>query len=271
MDSVPEPPVLPKKYDLFGVQVSEASYATELGAVLHAAKTCQALCVTHLAVHGLVEGASDQELQGKLNEFDIVAPDGQGVRHALNLLHKIHLPENCRGPESICRICEGAAAEGVGVYFYGSTQSTVEALAHNLGVRFEGLTVVGAEPSLFRPLTEAEFEDLVGRINASRAGVVFIGLGCPLQEHFAHKLKPRVHAAVICVGAAFDFHAGNKKMAPVWVQKCSLEWLYRLLHEPRRLFKRYLITNSIFVLKLLGSLCSPRRQLRGQASHMEAE
>jgi len=116
--------------------------------------------------------------------------------------------------------------------------------------RFPNLKIVGYEPSVFRQLTKEEDEDLVKRVNKSGAGIIFIGLGCPLQEKFAFEHKNKINAVQICNGAAFDFLSGEKKMAPKWMQRCSLEWFFRLLNEPKRLYKRYLITNTIFLLYL---------------------
>jgi exopolysaccharide biosynthesis WecB/TagA/CpsF family protein len=113
---------------------------------------------------------------------------------------------------------------------------------------------VGCEASVFRPLTRQEDEELVDRISHSEAGLVFLGLGCPLQEIFAHDHRQLIRAVQICVGAAFDFHGGHKKMAPAWLQENGLEWLYRLSQEPRRLWRRYLVTNSIFLIKIFSQL-----------------
>ena len=241
---------LPRKYDIFGVDVSATTYDGALEAVLAANKAGRPTCMTHLAVHGLIEATKIPDFSAIINDFDIVAPDGQPVRHALNLLHHTALPENCRGPQFINPVCQAAANEGIGVYFYGSTTVVVEALQDKLSDRFEGLRIVGAEPSLFRPLTEEEKDALVCRINDSGAGIVFFGLGYPLQERFAHALKDRINAVIICNGAAFEMHAGFKKMAPRWMQRYSIEWVYRMMQEPRRLFGRYLLTNSNFLLKL---------------------
>jgi exopolysaccharide biosynthesis WecB/TagA/CpsF family protein len=193
------------------------------------------------------------------------------VRHALNLFYHTHLPENCRGPEFVNRVCKRAAADGVGIYLYGSTPDVVEAMRTNLVAQFPGLRILGAEPSVFRPLTGEEDAELVERVNASGAGIVFVGLGCPLQERFAHAHRGKFQAVQICVGAAFELHAGVKKEAPVWMQRCSLEWLYRLVQEPRRLARRYFITNTTFLTKVLARLIginTPLHHLQMSDSHL---
>jgi len=244
-------PALPPKHELLGVHISEVDYARALDCIFPAARAHRGMSITHLAVHGLVEGSLDPSFRDLLNKFDIVAPDGQPVRHALNWVRKTKLADRCCGPEITLRICERAAKEGVGVFLYGSAKEVVEAMRDNLVARFPGLKVVGAEPSAFRPLTDEEDAALVERVNASGAGVVFIGLGCPLQERFTFAHRDKFHAVQIAIGFAFDVHSGNKKQAPEWMGRYSLEWLYRLMHEPRRLAKRYCITNSIFLWKLI--------------------
>ncbi|HNR31870.1 MAG TPA: WecB/TagA/CpsF family glycosyltransferase [Candidatus Hydrogenedentes bacterium] len=249
----------PVRHNVLGVRVSATTYDAMLDVVLHAARARQSSCVSHLAVHGLVEGSRDPEFRAVLDAFDIVAPDGHPVRHALNLLYHAGLSDRCYGPEFTLRVCEQAAREGIGVYLYGSQPHVVEAMRDALVTRFPGLRVVGCEPSLFRTLTPAEEDALARRVNDSGAGVMFIGLGCPLQERFAHVFKGRITAVMLCVGAAFDFHAGTKKMAPAWMQRHSLEWLYRLLQEPRRLWRRYFIYNSVFLWRLALQYCGLRK------------
>jgi exopolysaccharide biosynthesis WecB/TagA/CpsF family protein len=246
---------MPPKYNVIGVHVSATTYDQAIDFVIHSAKASRSACVSHLAVHGLVEGSRDSRFRSILNEIDIVAPDGQPVRHALNILHKTRLQDRCCGPEFMLRLCESAVPEGIGVYLYGSQPHVVETLGKNLVVKYPGLRIVGCEPSVFRPLTTEEDEALLRRINESGAGIVFLGLGCPLQERFAHERKSKINAVQICVGAAFDFHAGAKKMAPMWMQRGSLEWLFRLFQEPRRLWRRYLVTNSLFLWKFFLQVC----------------
>ena len=241
--------IWPRKHNVIGVNVSATTYDETLEAVILAAKARQPACVSHLAVHGLVTATQDHQFLTRLNEFEIVAPDGMPVKIALNLLHKTQLTDRVYGPEFTLRVCERAAADGIGIYLYGSYPEVVNALRENLLDRYPKLRIVGCEPSIFRKLTDAEDKDLVDRINESGAGVVFLGLGCPLQEKFAHEHKDRIKAVQICVGAAFDFYSGNKKMAPAWMQRYSLEWLFRLLQEPRRLFWRYCVLNTIFMSK----------------------
>jgi exopolysaccharide biosynthesis WecB/TagA/CpsF family protein len=243
MDALP----WPRKCDLFGVGVSATTYDQAEEVIIRAARQRIPAVVTHLPVHGIVTAATDQRYRKRVNCFDIVAPDGQPVRWALNRFYGTALDDRCYGPELMLRLCRRAAREGIGVYLYGSTLPVVGKLKRNLQEWCPGLRIVGHESPPFRPLTEQEDRDMIDRVNGSGAGLMFIGLGCPKQDNFAFAHRGRIRAVQLCVGAAFDFHAGAKKMAPGWMQKAGLEWLFRLCQEPGRLLHRYHRTNTLFV------------------------
>jgi len=263
-------PVWPAKKNLFGVQVSPTHYHQVVRTVIAAAQQRQRGVVTFLPVHGIVTAAINAPYRSRVNQCDIVAPDGQPVRWALNFFHKSRLADRVYGPETMRRLCQKAAQAGVSIYLCGSTPQVLDQLEARLVEMFPGLQVAGKYSPPFRPMTTQENDDLCERINRSGASLVFIGLGCPRQEIFAHENRNKINAVQLCVGAAFDFHAGNKKMAPPILQRFGLEWLYRLTQEPRRLWKRYLLTNSIFialvmkdVFKGLGWLRRPSAQESG--------
>ena len=249
-------PARPERRSVLGTPISVTDYDGAADCILSAARANRPYLVTALAVHGVVETRSKAELRRAIEDFDIVTPDGQPVRLALNWFHRAGLEDRVYGPTLTLRLCERAAAEGVPVYFYGSTPAVVEALASAMAAQHPALRVVGAEPSLFRPLSPAESRELGERIRASGAGIVFIGLGCPRQELFAWQHREIIGRPLVCVGAAFDFHAGTKRQAPAWMQDHALEWLFRLSQEPRRLFRRYAVTNTIFVWGLVQQWAS---------------
>jgi N-acetylglucosaminyldiphosphoundecaprenol N-acetyl-beta-D-mannosaminyltransferase len=249
------------RYDLFGVSMSAITYEQAAELIVASAQQRVGAVITHLPVHGLVLASRDAMLREKINSFDIVAPDGQPVRWALNYLYGTGLSDRVYGPEFMMRLCQKAASLGIGIYLYGSYPHVVESLRANLLTKFPDLKVVGYESPPFRPLTPEEDQEAVDRINCSGAGILFLGLGCPLQDTFAYEHRQKIKAAQICVGAAFDLHAENKKMAPRWMQKRGLEWLYRLLQDPRRLWWRYLSTNSMFLLLFLKTCLSNRVRL----------
>ena len=261
----------PQKFDVLGVGISAAGYDTAVELVIEAGRRRQSAVVSHFAVHAVVSAAEDANLREQVNTFDLVAPDGQPVRWALRWLYKIRLHDRCYGPEMMARVCQRAAAEGISIYLYGSTNEVLAKLGENLTARDPELQIAGSESPPFRALTPAEEDAMVCRINDSGAGIVFIGLGCPKQDRFAARFRNRLHAVQICVGAAFDFHAGTKKSAPPWMQRRGLEWLFRLWQEPGRLWRRYLTTNSVFVAKLAGQYIRQRvlrREIRAHFTNL---
>jgi len=241
----------PKKFDVFGISVSSIAYDQAVDVIIQAAVRKQAAIVDHMPVHVLIEASSDPTLKRKINQFDIVAPDGHPVRWALNRLHQTNLSDRVYGPELMLRLCQQAEEKKIGVYLYGSQPTVLEKLKRNLLHKFPSLRIVGSEAPPFRPLTPEEDQATITKINQSGAGLIFLGLGGPKQEHFAFDHRESIQGVLLCVGAAFDFHAGTKKMAPTWMQQNSLEWLFRLWCEPNRLWQRYLVTNSIFLSKIL--------------------
>ena len=155
------------------------------------------------------------------------------------------------GPDLMREIFSISKKMGWKHYFYGNEQKNLDALLIALDRDFPGLDIVGIEPSLFRPLSETEKNELIERINDSDADFAWIALGAPRQEIFCYELRERTNAVMIGVGGAFNVLAGVVPEAPRWMQDLSLEWLYRLIQEPRRLFRRYLVTNSKFIFYLI--------------------
>lgn len=245
--------------DVFGVNVSVVDYARATDVIIEAAVARRAFGVTALAVHGLMEAADDRVLRDKINGLDLVTPDGQPVRWAMNLLHDVGLRERVYGPDLTGKVCAAAAARGVGVYLYGSTPDTCARFAAELRRRWPDIDIVGVQPDRFRDATPEEDRADVERINASGAGVVLVGRGCPRQEHWVADHLDSVHAAMLAVGAAFDYHAGVLRRPPAWMQRAGLEWAWRLGLEPRRLWRRYMVTNSRYLLRLGRSLWARTR------------
>jgi exopolysaccharide biosynthesis WecB/TagA/CpsF family protein len=238
----------PAKVALFnGVLMTPTSYAEVVDVVLAAAEARRPAIAAFAANHLLATAAGDPAFRARLNAFDLVAPDGQPVRWAMNYFHAAGLTDRVYGPELTRRLCAAAADRGVSVYLYGSTPAVIERLSARLREMFPRLVIAGAESPPFRPLTPAEDAAVVRRINDSGAGLLFIGIGAPKQEEFAYAHRASIRAVQLCVGAAFDFHAGVKATAPAWMQRRGLEWLYRLVKEPGRLWRRYLVTNTQYV------------------------
>jgi N-acetylglucosaminyldiphosphoundecaprenol N-acetyl-beta-D-mannosaminyltransferase len=239
-----------EKYDVLGIGVTGGDYAECVRSVICAAQERTAFAVTALAVHGLVAASLDKTQAYRLRQFALVTPDGQPVRWALRILHGIKLPDRVYGPTLMLRICEAASEVGIAVYLYGSSETVVTQLAVSLKRRLPSLMIAGSEPSRFRRTTSEEKAALITRIAQSGARILFVGLGCPRQEVFAFEYHQQLRMPVLAVGAAFDYHSGSLREPPAWVQRFGLQWLCRLIQEPRRLFWRYFITNSAFILLL---------------------
>jgi exopolysaccharide biosynthesis WecB/TagA/CpsF family protein len=239
------------KHNVLGILIDAVDYAGATDFVFRAAAEKRGCAISALAVHGLMSGAINREHKFRLNHFDLLVPDGQPVRWALNLLYKVGLVDRVYGPSLTLKICARAAAEGTPIYFYGSTGDTLVALRENLAKMFPGLQVAGMEPSKFRRLSAEEKTELADRINASGASIVFVGLGCPKQEMFAFEFREQLKMPILAVGAAFPFLAGKLRQAPAWMQAAGLEWLFRLGSEPRRLWRRYVYLNPLYVLLVL--------------------
>lgn len=238
------------KANVLGVLVDRTDYAGAAEAVLAAAREGRPFALTALAVHGVMTGVQDKAHGARLNSFDLVTPDGQPVRWALNLLHGAGLTDRVYGPTLTLRVLRGAADEGLPVYLYGSTDETLDRLVPKLQEMFPALKIAGREPSKFRAVQEGEAERIAARIIGSGARVVLVGLGCPRQEAFAYAMRPLLPMPLLAVGAAFDYHAGQLRKPPPWMQRYGLEWLWRLGLEPGRLWKRYLLLNPAYLARL---------------------
>ena len=186
----------------------------------------------------------------------MATPDGAPVAW---MLRRQGFNEQARisGPDLMWALCERAASEDLPVVFYGSTEATLALLEQRLRAAFPKLRMTMESPP-FRTLTAEEDFTAVDKINTSGAGFVFVGLGCPKQERWMAEHRGKINAVMIGVGAAFDFHAGTVQRAPAWMRDNGLEWLHRLASEPGRLWKRYLVTNTLFILGAARQLISGR-------------
>lgn len=235
------------KQNVLGVGVDAVNYDAAVERVIQAAQGERPLSVAAVSVHGIMTAVRDAEHRYRLNHVDLVVPDGQPVRWALNLLHGAALRDRVYGPTLALKLWQQAAALGIPVFFYGSRGGVLQALQERLAARIPRLRVVGCAEGQFRQLTVAERDAIVASIRSSGARLVFVGLGCPRQEVWVYENRDLIGVPVIAVGAAFDFHAGLLPQAPWYLQRIGLEWLYRLIQEPRRLWRRYLVTNPPYL------------------------
>ncbi|MCC6456160.1 MAG: WecB/TagA/CpsF family glycosyltransferase [Caldilineaceae bacterium] len=235
------------KHNILGIQISAVDYAAAVEKITQAAHARRSFGVSALAVHGVMTGVHDPAHAYRLNHLDLVVPDGQPVRWALNLLYKTGLSDRVYGPNLTLKVCERAAVEELPIYLYGSKDKVLEQFCANLTERYPCLKIAGMQPSMFRQISAEEKCRIVTQIRESGAAIVLVGLGCPRQEVWVYEHLGHLPMPMLAVGAAFDFHAGTLAQAPAHLQATGLEWAYRLLREPRRLWKRYVLLNPQYL------------------------
>jgi N-acetylglucosaminyldiphosphoundecaprenol N-acetyl-beta-D-mannosaminyltransferase len=198
-------------------------------------------------------------VRAALNGADWATPDGMPVVWALRALGAKSVGR-VYGPDLMLALTELSAQRGYAQFYLGGGEGVAERLAMTLQARFRNLRVAGHACPPFRPLNDAEEDALVQALNASGAQIVWVGLGSPKQDLWMQRFRPRLAAPLLVgVGAAFDFFTGGQKQAPRWMQRSGLEWAFRLAHEPRRLWRRYLIYNPKFLFQLALQLAGLRR------------
>lgn len=241
----------PHRVNILGVGISAINMgmALELIDDWIAHQESHYICIT--PVHSVMDCQRDPELRRIQNASGMTTPDGMPLVWLSHLYGHDHV-DRVYGPDLTLASCERSVEKGYRHFFYGGAEGVPEQLAANLQGRFPSLQVAGAYSPPFRPLTAGEDEEIVQMINQSTPDIVWVGLGSPKQERWIASHVDRLTAPVLIgVGAAFDFHTGRKPQAPPWMQRSGLEWLFRLLTEPRRLCKRYLINNPLFVTLVL--------------------
>lgn len=242
-----------KGANVLGTHIDALSWEDTIYTIRDWAINRESRYVTLCNVHSVVTALFDKDHRNDLNDADMATSDGMPVTWTLRMLG---YPEQRRinGPDLMWKYCVKAEKVRRKIYFYGSTVEVLATLASKLRAAFPELQIAGMYSPPFRELTAAEDDDVVERINSSGASIVFVGLGCPRQERWMFQHRGKINAVMIGVGAAFNYHAGTIKRAPVWMQNIGLEWLHRLYSNPRRLWKRYLITNTIFILAIAAQL-----------------
>ena len=207
------------------------------------------VCVT--GVHGVMESQRDPQLREIHNRSGLTTPDGMPMVWASHWAGARHV-RRVYGPDLMIAASSEATNRGWKFFLYGGKVGVPELLADSLVDRFPDLQIVGSYSPPFRPLTSTEDDQVVEMINSSGADIVWVGLSTPKQERWMAEHIGRVEAPVLIgVGAAFDIHAGLASQAPRWMQRSGMEWFYRLLREPRRLWRRYLLNNPRFLINIL--------------------
>jgi N-acetylglucosaminyldiphosphoundecaprenol N-acetyl-beta-D-mannosaminyltransferase len=250
-------------HDILGVPIALTDYEGALDEMDEMIARRERGYVCAVAVHAVMVARHDPEMRSALLGSSLNVPDGKPLVWALDMLGH-DLRARVYGPELMARYCARSAERGHRLWFYGGYDE--RALAQLIAVlreRHPEIEIAGAYAPPHRALTETEEADLVARVNEARADVVWVGIGVPKQEKWMARMRPRLEAPVLVgVGAAFDFLAGRKRQAPLWMQERGLEWAFRLSQEPLRLLPRYLRYNPAFVGAFLRQYARERRRRR---------
>ena len=277
-------PALPSKRSVLGVGISATSYEQVLllcrrwvdrkrglnGGPGGLRSQAPGRAVFVCTVHSVMTGVFEPEFKDLLNSADLATPDGMPLAWALRSFG-VREQGRVYGPDLMLEICRQAQRLGHRIFLYGGREQTMPRLLEHLKRMFPQLTIAGTYCPPFRPLRQDEDQATVELIQNSAADIVFVGIGAPRQERWIAEHRNRLPGVVMVgVGAAFDFHAGERRQAPRWMQQAGLEWFFRLLIEPRRLWKRYVVLNPLFLLmwglQLMGWFDddSPRVNVQGQ-------
>lgn len=233
-----------------GVDPINLSCATDTLITWVEQKTPGYVCVT--GVHGIIESQRDENLRRIHHSAAMVTPDGMPLVW-LSKLYGYRKVSRVYGPDLMLSICNKSVSLGFRHYFYGGGQGVPEKLGTKLVEKFPGIKIVGCFSPPYRPLTSDEDRAIIDRINKTSPDIIWVGISTPKQEQWMVEHVDQLKGAILIgVGAAFDFIAGTKRQAPRWMQSIGMEWFFRLLSEPRRLWKRYLINNPLFIILVLG-------------------
>lgn len=242
-----------ERQDVIGAPIDVVYWGGAVATLLGWAAARESRYVCACNVHAVVTAQRDERLAAAVRGADLVVPDGAPVAW---LMRKSGFTAQQRvsGPDLMWRYFAAAAVYRESIFLLGGSLDTLVRLKARIESAFPGLRVVGTHSPPFRALTDQEDDAVVCMLNDSGATTVWVALGCPKQEVWMAEHRDRVRSVLIGVGAAFAFHAGTTPRAPRWMQRLSLEWLHRLLSEPRRLWRRYLTTNTVFVVAAMRQL-----------------
>jgi N-acetylglucosaminyldiphosphoundecaprenol N-acetyl-beta-D-mannosaminyltransferase len=257
------------RFNVLGVSVSAMNLSIATEAVLEALRTRRKgyVCVT--GVHGVTEAQGDAGFRRILNGAFLNTTDGMplvwlGKRAVGSFVDRVY------GPDLMLEIFAATQATPFRHFFYGGAPGVAEELQAKLEARFPGVTVCGTYCPPFRPLTTDEETALVALVREKKPDIIWVGLSTPKQERFMAEYLPKLDTTLMFgVGAAFDFHSGRVRQAPRWIQRSGLEWFFRLCSQPRRLARRYLVNNPLFVWRIAGQLLGWRKYPLEQASAPE--
>jgi N-acetylglucosaminyldiphosphoundecaprenol N-acetyl-beta-D-mannosaminyltransferase len=246
--------------DVIGFPVAALPFKSQQDVILEWAQSGLSKTVCIANVHMLIEAHRDAEFAAMLRAADLIAPDGMPLVWMLRLLG-VSRQERVSGPDLMIELCRSAPTTGVSLFFLGSQPAILERIQRRLEQEFPNLKIAGIEPLPFRPMTVQEDEVIVQKLNSSGAGIVLVSLGCPKQERWMSEHQDKIKMVMIGVGGAFPVFAGIHRRAPRLMQRLGLEWFYRLIQEPNRLWKRYSDTIPVFVWLAIKQILGTERML----------
>jgi N-acetylglucosaminyldiphosphoundecaprenol N-acetyl-beta-D-mannosaminyltransferase len=235
-----------ERTSIFGSIITLGSYNSFLDRIIELSGQRIPSYVCFANVHMVVEASRDTEFMRVVNQATIVAPDGRPLSVFLRMFHNIKQDRVC-GMDLLPDLLRRAEASGRSVYFYGGEQRCLDKIEMKAKKQFPDLKIAGLYSPPFRRLTEAEKREDIERIRSSGADLVFVSLGCPRQEKWMAENVKKLNACFLGLGQAFTVYAGLEKRLPKWMRALALEWVFRLIQEPRRLWKRYIYTNAEFL------------------------
>lgn len=254
-EKVPTPP----SYRVLGVRVEAVQIPDAVAMILAWARDRgHPRTVSTTGMHGVIEAVHDRGLARLLEETSLVVADGAPVMW-MGRLHGHAMKRRVYGPELMLAVMEASAPLGLRHYFYGAAPGVADELGRRMAARFPGVVVAGTHSPPMGPLTPSENPEVAAAIRASKADILWVGLGTPKQERWMLSRRDDLGVPVtITVGAAFDFHTGRVSQAPKWMQENGLEWFYRLCSQPKRLWRRYLVQGGDFALRIAFELATGR-------------
>lgn len=252
-----------KKVPVFGLGISTGSFGEHVAAIIAMGREHRSAYVCCVNVHMCMEAQADATFREVVNGADLATADGMPIVKSVNKFNLI-AQERVAGNDLMPAVLAEAEKEGLSVFLHGGEPHVLEKITGRMAMDHPRLKIAGAYSPPFRQATAAEREEEAARIRQSGAHIVLVSLGCPKQERWMAEMKGRVPAVMLGVGGAFLLYAGMDTRAPLWMRKASLEWLYRLALEPRRLWKRYLVTNTSFILLYVKELARHGKASAGQ-------
>lgn len=242
-----------RRLKVLGFPLDFFDYVGANGWIMEFASHSESRYICFANVHMLMEAQDSEMFMEIVRNADLVLPDGMPLVWMMRLKGAKH-QQRVYGPTLMLHVLETAARENIPVGFYGGKPEVLALLINRMRTRYEGLKVAYSYSPPFRELSREEDDEIIKTINQTGTRILFVGLGCPKQEIWMAEHRGKVNAVMLGVGAAFDFHAGVKSQAPAWMQSLGLEWLFRLLTEPRRLWRRYFYHNSRFIFLAVADL-----------------